>query len=205
MIGSLAPLLRARVAGRLGNGHQWVPWIDLADLVEMIVSALGDERWRGPVYGVSPAPVTNRTLTAALASALGGAAPLPVPAFALRALLGERARTLLDSQRSLPVAAQGWGFRFAFPALAPALDDLAAGARGVSMSRVEPGDAPAVPYLEARRPRYILETEIELATLAARGLRLLRRRRQPRVADPARPRLSHRDAAAHRDGAGHRD
>ncbi len=164
VLARLAPLARARVAGRLGSGRQWMSWIHLADLVELIVAALGDARWRGPVNAVAPTPVDNATLTRAVATALGGAAPLPAPAFALRAVLGARAELLLASQRCAPAAALALGFRFAFTTLASAVVDLAAGAAAVRIARVDATTPlPAVPYLATRRPRYVLETRTELA------------------------------------------
>jgi uncharacterized protein len=46
---------------------------------------------------------------------------LPVPAAALRLVLGEIAGQLLGSRRVIPRAAQEHGFRFAHPELDPAL------------------------------------------------------------------------------------
>jgi uncharacterized protein (TIGR01777 family) len=162
VIAALTPAVRARVAGRLGSGRQWMSWIHVADLVEMIATALDDDRWRGTVNAVAPEPVTNATLTSAIADAFGGAARLPAPAFALRAVLGERAHMLLDSQRVFPRAAEALGFRFAHPLLVDALADVAGGRRAVAIGKVTPGDVPGVPYLDARRPRYVLESRTEL-------------------------------------------
>jgi NAD dependent epimerase/dehydratase family enzyme len=49
---------------------------------------------------------------------------MPVPGIALRLLYGELADTLLTGQRVLPQVAQSLGYRFAWPTLGPALDDL---------------------------------------------------------------------------------
>jgi NAD dependent epimerase/dehydratase family enzyme len=49
---------------------------------------------------------------------------VPVPAFALRLALGEAASALLSGQRVEPRRTQALGFRFAFPALDPALAGL---------------------------------------------------------------------------------
>ena len=162
VLGALTPAARARVAGRLGSGRQWVSWIHLGDLVDLVAAALDDPRWRGAVNAVAPVPVTSAELVREVAASVGGGAPLPAPAFLLRAALGERARMVLDSQRCAPRAATLAGFRFAHPTLDGALADLAAGPRGVEIERVTAADVPQVPYLAERRPRYVLEAETEL-------------------------------------------
>lgn len=162
LVARLATPARLRLAGRLGHGRQWMSWIHVTDLVELIAAALTDERWRGPVNAVAPAPARQAELTRALATALGGGASLPAPAPMLRAVLGERACMLLDGQRCTPSAAQALGFRFAYPTVDAAIAALGAGASTVSISRLPTGGAPSVPYLAARRPRYLLETRTEL-------------------------------------------
>ena len=48
----------------------------------------------------------------------------PVPAFALRLVLGELSTTILEGQRVIPKRLQDMGFTFAFPELEGALRDL---------------------------------------------------------------------------------
>ena len=48
----------------------------------------------------------------------------PVPGFMLRLMLGEFGSILLDSQRAVPKAAEQAGFKFDFPELEPALNDI---------------------------------------------------------------------------------
>lgn len=123
--GALVPMARAfrlGVGGRLGNGQQWFPWIHVDDLVAMIRAALADDRWRGPVNGVGPNPVRNEELTRTLARAVRRPALIPVPGFALRALLGDMADELLGSRRVVPERATQLGFRFQVPTLERALE-----------------------------------------------------------------------------------
>jgi NAD dependent epimerase/dehydratase family enzyme len=49
---------------------------------------------------------------------------LPVPELALRALMGEMADVLFDSQRVVPKAVLQAGYEFRYPVLAKALEDL---------------------------------------------------------------------------------
>jgi uncharacterized protein len=122
--GALARMLtpfRLGIGGTLGDGRQWMPWVHIDDVIGLLLHAARDERLRGPVNVVSPAPVTNAQFTRALGQALGRPAILPVPRLALRAVFGELAEVLLHSQRVLPGAALETSYAFAWPALEPAL------------------------------------------------------------------------------------
>lgn len=124
--GALARLLlpfRLGAGGRLGSGQQWMSWIHLADLAEQFRFAV-ENPVAGVWNGVAPAAVTNREFTRELAHALHRPALFPVPALALKMVLGEMSEVLLASQRAVPRAAQSAGFRFRFPQLGPALADL---------------------------------------------------------------------------------
>ncbi len=122
----LAPF-RLGAGGPIGSGRQYFPWIHLHDLVGLIATAIGDDRYRGPVNGVAPDLATSRTFAKALGRALHRPAFLPVPAAALRALFGDASVVLLASQRVKPEAAERLGFRWAFPSLDSALEDIVNG------------------------------------------------------------------------------
>jgi hypothetical protein len=99
-------------------------WIHRDDLAELIRFAVEEQALAGAVNAVAPAPVTNAEFTRQLAAALHRPAWFPAPAAALRALFGEMASVLLDSQRAVPAAAQAAGFAFRFPELRGALERL---------------------------------------------------------------------------------
>ncbi len=127
--GALSKMLlpfRLGVGGPLGSGTQWMPWLHRDDLVALLVAALGDPRFEGPVNATAPAPVTMREFAAVLGRVLRRPAFAPAPAFAIRAAMGEMASLVLDGQRALPAKALALGFPFRFPDLEPALRDLLA-------------------------------------------------------------------------------
>jgi Predicted nucleoside-diphosphate sugar epimerase len=121
---------RFGLGGPLGSGRQWVPWIHRDDLVALLLAALDDARFEGPVNATAPAPVPMKELAAALGRVLRRPAFAPAPAFAIRAAMGEMAALVLDGQRALPGKALALGFSFRFPDLEPALRDLLAPAPG---------------------------------------------------------------------------
>jgi uncharacterized protein (TIGR01777 family) len=133
----LLPLYRRGLGGRIASGQQQMSWIHVHDLEEIIVRALSDTSYRGPINAVAPHPVSNADFARTLARAVGRRALLPVPAAVLRLRVGEAAAVLLASQRVVPGALQQLGFRFRFPELGPALADLVA--RSADAARVRPG------------------------------------------------------------------
>jgi hypothetical protein len=130
--GALAKMLlpfRMGLGGPLGSGRQWMSWIHLDDLAGMIEHALSNASICGPLNGTAPRPVTNREFSRTLGRVLRRPAVLPMPALALRLVVGEFAEILLKGQRVVPQRALETGFRFRFADLEPALRDLL-GSRG---------------------------------------------------------------------------
>ncbi|MGC0775187.1 MAG: TIGR01777 family oxidoreductase, partial [Candidatus Acidiferrum sp.] len=99
--------------GKIGSGKQWMSWIALDDVIDILRLALERGEIRGPINVVSPQPVQNAEFTKTLATAMHRPALFPAPAFALRLALGEMADALLlSSQRVLPKKLEKLGYRF---------------------------------------------------------------------------------------------
>lgn len=122
----MLPPFRIGAGGRLGTGKQWMSWIHINDLVNMIPFLIERETCRGPFNGTAPNPVRNSQFTKSLGKALGRPAVLPVPEFALRLALGEFAEFLCVSQRIVPAAFEAAGFTFQFPDIESAFADIVA-------------------------------------------------------------------------------
>ena len=113
-VARMIPPLRFGIGSRFGNGRQWTSWIARSDLVRMIGWLAHHERAHGVYNATAPTPVTNSDFSRAVALALHRRAAIPVPAFALRAALGEMADLLLNGQRVLPRRALREGFEFVY-------------------------------------------------------------------------------------------
>jgi uncharacterized protein (TIGR01777 family) len=120
-LAKMLPPFRFGLGGPLGNGRQWMPWIHLDDMVELLLHMANTESILGPVNAVAPHPVTNRQLAKTIGKQLHRPAILPAPYFGLRLLLGEFAKILFDSQRCVPEVAERSGFQHKYPELAGAL------------------------------------------------------------------------------------
>jgi uncharacterized protein (TIGR01777 family) len=124
----MLPPFRIGVGGNVGNGRQWMSWIDLADIVGAVQHVLTTDSLNGPVNMVSPNPVRNTEFTKTLASALHRPAIFPMPAFAARLAFGEMAdELLLASQRVEPSKLVSSGYKFQRPDLRSALQGILAG------------------------------------------------------------------------------
>jgi uncharacterized protein len=129
--GALPPMMllfRFFAGGKIGSGQQWMSWISLDDVIEILRFALENGQVRGPINVISPLPVRNAEFTKALATAMHRPALFPAPAFALRLALGEMADALLlSSQRVLPKKLESLGYRFLQSDLKNALAAVLAG------------------------------------------------------------------------------
>lgn len=113
------------VGGRIGDGRQWMSWVDVQDVVGAIHHILRTDLLSGPVNLVAPKPVTNADFTKTLASVLHRRAIFPVPAFAAKIAFGQMAdELLLGSQRVEPSKLISSGYPFRFGELRASLEEI---------------------------------------------------------------------------------
>lgn len=121
----MLPAFKMGVGGRLGDGRQWMSWVDVRDVVGAIHHLLRSDLLHGPVNLVSPKPVTNAEFTKILGNALSRPTIFPMPAFAARLAFGQMAdELLLASQRVEPVKLISSGYPFRFGKLQDCLKDI---------------------------------------------------------------------------------
>lgn len=124
--GALARMLlpfRLFAGGPLGSGRQWMSWIHLADEVAAIQFLL-EKRLDGKFNLTAPNPIRNADFGRAIGKAIHRPYWAPVPAFALRLLLGEMSTLVLDGQKVLPARLLAAGFEFKYPSIDNSLADL---------------------------------------------------------------------------------
>lgn len=120
-LAKMLPLFRLGLGGQIGTGHQYLSWVTLDDVVAIVEHIVKTDTLAGPINASAPNPVTNREFSSALGRALHRPALLRVPAFALRAVVGEMAGLLLGSLRVYPRALDASEFRFRDPEINLAL------------------------------------------------------------------------------------
>lgn len=126
-LAKMIPPFKMGVGGIIGSGEQYISWIAINDLVEVIYHVLTCEEIKGPVNAVSPNPVQNKDFTRILGDVLHRPSLFPMPAFAARLAFGEMADELiLASTRVYPLELQKTGFQFKYPELRQALEGVLA-------------------------------------------------------------------------------
>ena len=108
----------------MGTGRQYFSWVHRDDVVGIILYALDHDSIHGAFNATAPQPATNKTFSVALGRALRRPALVPVPAFALRLMLGEASEVILSGQHVRPKAITAAGYRFKHPDLAAALQSI---------------------------------------------------------------------------------
>jgi hypothetical protein len=124
-LGKMLTPFKMGVGGKIGDGRQWMSWIDVQDMVGAIHHILKSDLLQGPVNMVAPRPVTNEEFTKTLASVLSRPAIFPVPAFVVKLAFGEMGETvLLGSQRVEPTQLVMSGYPFRFSTLRASLENI---------------------------------------------------------------------------------
>ncbi len=122
-LGEMVIPFKLGVGGRVGNGKQWMSWIDVEDMAGGILHATENSSLRGAVNFVAPNPVTNAEFTKTLARVLSRPAIFPLPAFMVKLAFGEMGENLLlGSQRVQPAELTASGYQFRFSDLRSSLD-----------------------------------------------------------------------------------
>ena len=115
---------RMFVGGPIGGGRQYLSWIHIQDEVEGLIYLLTNKSCAGTYNLMSPQPVTNAEFGHAIGRVLKRPYWFPVPAFALKLVLGEMSSVVLDSWRGVPTRLSAAGFKFKFADPEAALRDL---------------------------------------------------------------------------------
>lgn len=110
--------------GPIGSGQQWFSWIHINDLVSLYMKALLDPSMNGVYNGTAPEPVRMKDLAQKLGEVMDRPSWLPVPDFAIEALLGDGAVVVLKGQKVLPERTQAAGFSFDYAEPKTALADV---------------------------------------------------------------------------------
>lgn len=122
MVHALAKPMRLGLGGPVGSGRQYISWISIDDLVQVIALLIERDDRSGPWNAVAPQPVPQAEFTQTLARVLHRPAILPFPALAARFLLGGLADLLLEGQRVEPARLLSSGFTYRHPTLETALE-----------------------------------------------------------------------------------
>ncbi len=113
------------VGGRIGTGEQYMSWIVIDDVIQIIEYALQNQQLKGPVNVGTPNPVTNLQFTKTLGAVLKRPTIFPLPATLALLIFGEMGDDLLlASTRMEPACLLNAGYSFRYPILKEAFQHL---------------------------------------------------------------------------------
>lgn len=122
-LGKMLAPFKMFAGGPIGSGKQWFSWIHREDLVSLIIRAL-TSGMEGVYNATAPTPVKMAELTNTLGQVMNRPSWLPVPGFALEAMLGDGAIVVLEGQQVLPKRTLESGFEYAYPTVKQALEAI---------------------------------------------------------------------------------
>ena len=128
--GVLKPLVMLScfgLGGEQADGKQLFSWIHVEDYFRILLFLLENKTLSNVVNCASPTPVSNKEFMRTLRKTLKVPVGIPAPEFAIRLgakLIGTEPELILNSSNVIPKRLLEEGFRFKFPSLEFALDDL---------------------------------------------------------------------------------
>lgn len=123
----LGKLTRWFLGGAAGSGRQYVSWIHLTDMDQMVIDAIERDEAIGVFNASAPNPVTNAEFMAELRRALHRPWCPPAPDWAVRFgswLMRTDPSLALTGRRCAPKRFLKLGFKFQFPELRGALREI---------------------------------------------------------------------------------
>ncbi|MBE9239074.1 TIGR01777 family protein [Anabaena aphanizomenioides LEGE 00250] len=123
-LGKMITPFKLFAGGPIGSGRQWFSWIHIDDIVNLIIQALTQPKMQGVYNATAPNPVRMSELSNTMGQVMNRPSWLPVPGFALDALLGDGAIVVLEGQKVLPQRTQASGFNYQYPNLQSALKEI---------------------------------------------------------------------------------
>lgn len=113
------------IASILGGGQQVISWIHIDDICRMYLFALLNNKTEGVYNAAAPEFITNKAFVLQAAKLKNRPfIAVHVPEFALKLLLGEMSVEVLKSTTVDAGAIRQQGFRFLFPTVEAALNEL---------------------------------------------------------------------------------
>lgn len=113
------------VGANLGDGKQWMPWIHITDLIQMYAEAVDNDKIKGSYNASSPQYINHSEFNHTLARKMNKPFFIPnIPAFVMKLTLGEMSSLVLNGSRIDATKIQETGFKFQYPTLEKALEEL---------------------------------------------------------------------------------
>ncbi len=110
--------------GNIGTGQQFYSWIHLEDLINSLLYVLAVDEFEGPVNMTSPVPLRQEQFAKYLGMALAKPTIVKTPGFLFKTVLGDQSMLIIKGQKVIPQKLLANEFKFNYPTLDVALDNI---------------------------------------------------------------------------------
>lgn len=117
--------VRFRLGSAIGSGKQYLPWIHIEDLCNIYVRAIQNKNMKGSYNAVAPEHITNSEFIRKIAKRFHRSVWLPnIPSSMIKLIFGKMSVMLLRGSRVSSEKIESEGYKFSFPSVEAALQDL---------------------------------------------------------------------------------
>jgi|SRR5690625_5018871 len=109
------------MGGKIGSGEQWISWIHIQDVIDLITFCIHNDQVNGPINVTAPNPVRNKDFMKTLTKVAQKPYWLPTPSLLIRLGIGEMSELITKGQYVLPQKSELLTFKFTYPTLEDAL------------------------------------------------------------------------------------
>jgi len=124
ILNKIIPPFKFFVGGHLGSGNQWFSWIHTKDFTNAVLFVMENPKIAGAVNFTSPEPVPMREFCKTLGKTMKRPSWAHLPPFFLKMVLGELSESIISGQKVVPEKLKLMGFKFVFPQLKDALEEI---------------------------------------------------------------------------------
>ncbi|MFD2046444.1 TIGR01777 family oxidoreductase [Ornithinibacillus salinisoli] len=126
--GGALPLMSLPVklfaGGKVGSGEQWMSWVHIDDVIELLLFCIFNSHVEGPVNVTAPNPMRNKDFIKVLAHVMKRPYWFPTPGPLFRLAVGEMSQLVLKGQYVLPQKAEKNNYSFLYPEVERALQQI---------------------------------------------------------------------------------
>ncbi|MCG3400386.1 TIGR01777 family oxidoreductase [Staphylococcus massiliensis] len=123
-LGLMALPYRLFLGGQLGSGKQWYSWVHIDDLTDAIMHLIFKSNGHGPYNLTAPMPERQDLFCYGIGQTLHRPHYTYVPAPLIRLAIGKLSTIIIDTQKVLPNRLSAEGFKFKYPNIKIAFNDL---------------------------------------------------------------------------------
>lgn len=112
------------LGAKISNGKQNISWIHIKDLIEIFAFTIENTHVSGVLNATSPKYADNKNFSKTIAKTFNKPLLFTIPSFLIKLRFGEAAHIMLNGQKVYPKKLIEKGFKFQFPDLEMALQDI---------------------------------------------------------------------------------